>query len=141
MKRLLVPSTMLLLVLLSLSLLAGCRQPSASPGSTSVPTAPTSTAASTQATTPSPSSAAAPLLLIIVEPIDESVVEVSVITIRGRTLADAVVSVNGELADVDSNGNFSVQVTLDEGPNVLDVIATDEGGNEVTAQLIVSFAP
>ena len=48
---------------------------------------------------------------------------------------------NGELLEVDSNGNFSLQVTLEEGPNVFDIIATDEEGNEVTAQLIVSFAP
>ena len=75
------------------------------------------------------------------EPADESVVEVSTITIRGRTLADAVVSVNGELVDVDSNGNFSLRVTLDEGPNVFDIMATDEEGNEVTIELIVSYAP
>ena len=75
------------------------------------------------------------------EPADGSVIEISPVTIRGRTLPDAVVSVNGELVDVDSNGNFSSQVALDEGPNIFDIITTDAAGNEVATQLIVSFAP
>ncbi|MBI4297777.1 MAG: Ig-like domain-containing protein [Chloroflexi bacterium] len=75
------------------------------------------------------------------EPADGSVVEASSITIRGQTLHGVVVSVNGELVDVDSNGNFSWQVALDEGSNIIDIIASDEAGNEVTAQLVVSFAP
>ena len=82
-----------------------------------------------------------PLSLTIAEPADESVVDVNTITIRGRTLADAVVSINGGPVDVDSNGNFLLPVTLEEGPNVFDIIATDEAGDEETTQLVVSFAP
>lgn len=60
-------------------------------------------------------------------------------TIRGQTLPDAVVSINGALVEVDANGNFSLRVTLDEGANVFDIIATDEEANEVTLELIVFF--
>ena len=82
-----------------------------------------------------------PLFLTIVEPANGSVVNVNTITIRGKTLADAVVSINGDLVDVDSNGNFSMTVTLEEGSNVFDIIATDEAGDEETTELVVSFAP
>jgi hypothetical protein len=82
-----------------------------------------------------------PLFLTIVEPANGSVVGVNNVTIRGKTLADAVVSINGDPVDVDSNGNFSMTVTLEEGSNVFDIIATDEAGDEETTQLVVSFAP
>jgi hypothetical protein len=87
--------------------------------------------------TPTPT----PLFLTIVEPANGSVVDVSNVTIRGKTLADAIVSINGDPIDVDSNGNFSMTVTLEEGSNVFDIIATDEAGDEETTQLVVSFAP
>jgi hypothetical protein len=48
-----------------------------------------------------------------------------------------VVSINGELVEVDANGNFSLQVGLEVGPNVFDIISTDLDGNEVTEELVV----
>jgi len=109
-----------------------------------IPTAPsklTPTLAPTPTLTPAPSPTPAPLFLKILEPDDESIVDANIITIWGRTLTDAVVTVNEELVDVDSNGEFSLEVTLDEGPNVFDIVALDEDDNEVTVQLIVSFLP
>ena len=82
-----------------------------------------------------------PLFLTIVEPANGSVVAVNTVTILGKTTADAVVSINGEPVDVDPNGDFSVTVTLEEGSNVFDIIATDEAGDEETSQLVVSFVP
>ena len=82
-----------------------------------------------------------PLSITIAGPASESIVDVNTVTIRGKTLADAVVSINGGPVDVDSKGNFLLPVTLDEGPNVFDIIATDEAGDEETTQLVVSFAP
>jgi hypothetical protein len=61
------------------------------------------------------------------------------ITIKGRTVPDAVVSINADVVDVDSNGYFSMQITLDEGPNVFNIIATDDEGNEESTELIVFF--
>jgi hypothetical protein len=79
------------------------------------------------------------LFLTIGEPADQSIVRTSPVTIRGQTLPDAVVSINGELVEADANGNFSQGVALDEGTNVFDIIATDEGGNEATLEFIVFF--
>ena len=101
----------------------------------------TATPGAVSAATPVPISATTPTLsfLTILEPTDESIVEVSPITIRGQTITDAIVSMNGELAEVDATGNFSVQVALEEGPNVFDVSATDAEGNEATEELVVFF--
>ena len=157
MKKLVIPLT--ILTVLSQVLVVSCRQTGAPASPTPTPTltqppsqttqAPipaaspklTPTLAPTPTLTPAPSPTPAPLFLKILEPDDESIVDANIITIWGRTLTDAVVTVNEELVDVDSNGEFSLEVTLDEGPNVFDIVALDEDDNEVTVQLIVSFLP
>jgi hypothetical protein len=80
-------------------------------------------------------------VLANIKPTDGSIVDVSTITIWGQTLPDALVLINWEIADMDSEGNFSLLVTLNEGPNVLHIIVTDVKGNFVTAKLTVSFVP
>ncbi|HCP60348.1 MAG TPA: hypothetical protein DIT43_02075 [Dehalococcoidia bacterium] len=120
MKKSLVVITVLTL---SLLLAAGCG------GGT-----PTSTETPTSTTTPDE------LVLEITEPADESVVDVSRITVSGSTLADAVVSINGVIADVDYQGIFTDEVNLDAGPNVIEVVASDFYGNEKSAILTVIYA-
>ena len=105
-------------------------QPTAAPGAVSA-----ATPIPISATTPTPS------FLTILEPTNESIVEVSPITIRGQTITDSIISMNGELAEVDATGNFSIQVALEEGPNVFDVSATDAEGNEAASQFTVFFSP
>jgi hypothetical protein len=81
-------------------------------------------------------------VLANIKPENESViVDVNTIAITGKTLPDAVVLINGEMADVDSNGNFSFQVILDKGFNVFDIIAIDEIESEVTTQIIIYLIP
>ncbi|MFC1899196.1 hypothetical protein ACFLXP_02580 [Chloroflexota bacterium] len=79
------------------------------------------------------------LVLEIMEPADETVVDVSRITASGNTLADAVVSINGVIADVDYQGTFTGEVNLDAGPNVIEVVASDFYGNEKSAILTVIY--
>lgn len=98
--------------------------------------APAATATQAPATTP-----ISALAITILEPADESMVDTSPLTIRGRTDPAAVVSINGEMVDLDANGNFSFQATLEEGPNIFDIIASDEEGNDVTRQLVVFYSP
>jgi len=79
------------------------------------------------------------LVLEITEPADEAVVDVSRITVSGSTLADAVVSINGIIADVDYQGIFTGEVNLDAGPNVIEVVTSDFYGNEKSAILTVIY--
>ena len=83
----------------------------------------------------------AQLSLAIIDPLDESVVGTSNVVISGQTAPEAVVSVNGEVVDVDASGKFAAPVTLDEGPNTFDIIATDLDGNEAAKQIVISYDP
>jgi hypothetical protein len=51
------------------------------------------------------------------------------------------VSVDGILADVDASGKFQATVTLDMGPNLIVIVASDENGNELDASLLVNYEP
>ena len=79
------------------------------------------------------------LSLEITEPADEAVFDVSRITLSGKTLPDAVVSINGAIADVDYQGIFTGEVNLDAGPNVIEVVASDFYSNEESAILTVIY--
>jgi hypothetical protein len=79
------------------------------------------------------------LLLEVVEPVDGSIVNVDKVEVRGQTVAGAVVSINAEIADVDERGNFAITIELEEGPNIIEVIASDEEGNEARASLTVTL--
>ncbi len=124
--------------------------PSATPRGTSRPptvaTAPispsgTSRASSTATPVPQRTATAAPptLTLKVNSPQDETIVNSSSITIIGQTVPGAVVSVNGNLADVDDAGRFQFALTLDEGPNIIEIVASDQSGNEQTAILRVIY--
>ncbi len=90
---------------------------------------------STKSPTPAPT-----LSLEILEPQDEAIVNVSRIAVSGKTEADAVVSINGIIADVDYQGMFTAEVNLDAGPNVIEVVASDFYGNEQSVVLAVVYA-
>jgi len=118
MKRVL-PGALLLLVLL---IIVGCQATSTQP---------------TPTPTPTPG-----LTLVITEPKDEAVVKDSLLRVAGYTSVDAVVSVNGNIIRaIDARGNFATAIPLQEGPNLVEVIATDYQGNRVSKVLTVIYAP
>ena len=41
----------------------------------------------------------------------------------------------------DQNGNFSVNIYLEEGPNLVEVIASDQYGNENSVTIVVTYVP
>lgn len=65
---------------------------------------------------------ASPKLEIFAPPAD-STTTTQVIRIDGKTEKGSTVSVNGEFAPVDTQGNFVYQYTLEEGQNVIEIIA------------------
>ena len=84
-------------------------------------------------------SLALPFLLLITEPENESVVSVSSLPLSGRTGPNAIVSINGRSVPVDRFGYFSSTVQLDEGPNVIDVVATNDDGRTLSTVLAVIY--
>jgi hypothetical protein len=79
--------------------------------------------------------------LDITQPLDETTVNTPTVQVKGVTTADATVSVNGSLVDVDASGKFSTTVPLTLGPNSISVVASDSQGNENSQVLTVIYAP
>ncbi len=71
----------------------------------------------------------------------ESIVHTDTLTLSGLTRADAVVSVNGVLVEVDSAGAFTATVTLLAAPNLIEIVASDFKGNKVSAILTIIYIP
>jgi len=79
--------------------------------------------------------------LTVTEPTDNSIINADKVEVKGRTTPGAIVSVNGELAEVDEGGNFTMMVVLEEGPNIIEVIASDLEGNEESRTLVIIYVP
>jgi hypothetical protein len=76
--------------------------------------------------------------LIVTEPASGVWVNYPTVIVKGTSEQGATVSVGGQLAIVQSNGSFEVPVALMEGPNIIDLTATDVAGNSASAQVIVN---
>ena len=122
------------------------QQPSPTVTSTPVPT-PTTKPTSTTTTTPTlpPTTTPTALFLVITQPTDGAQVSASNIGITGKTIPGAVVSVSIndeiEIVTVGQDGKFTVRVTLEEGPNLIEVVASDQQGNEKFATVTVIYIP
>jgi len=114
---------------------------------TTTTTTPTPTPTQTPTTTPvsSPTTTPANLFLTVTAPQNESVLSSANIEVSGITTAGAVVSVSVDgtlaIADVDASGDFETMITLLEGPNFIEVVASDQQGNEESSTLTVIYIP
>ena len=92
-----------------------------------------------------PTEAGAPetpgLWLQILAPLDEAVVNTPLVDVTGSAPAGVVISVGDEILIVDSTLQFTLPVTLEEGPNLIEIIASDENGNEMFVLLTVTYEP
>ena len=86
-------------------------------------------------------SLALPFLLLITEPENESVVSAPQLPLTGRTGPNAIVSINGRSAPVDRYGYFFTTVALNEGPNFIDVVATNDDGKTLSQVVAVIYRP
>ncbi len=77
--------------------------------------------------------------LTVSQPQNETTVYAAALEVKGKTEADAVLSVNGVTVEVNADGSFSTTVTLEEGPNPIEVLASDFEGNEGSAILTVIY--
>jgi len=79
------------------------------------------------------------IFLDITSPKDMDTVSSSLLAVKGKTVAGADVFVNDKETKADKNGIFSLNVTLEEGENVLTVIMNDDLGNYIEKQLTVTL--
>jgi len=82
------------------------------------------------------------LKIQIVSPSHQSVVTSPYITLRGKTNPQAEVFINDKETIADTQGNFSVALTLEEGENPIMVVANDQNGNvgEVEISIVYEIA-
>jgi Glucodextranase, domain B len=85
--------------------------------------------------------AAGTLWLQVLYPQDETVVNTPQVEVIGSTAAGAVVTINDEILIMNTDGQFKSTVPLEEGPNLIEVIASDEDGNETSLLLTVIYEP
>lgn len=122
--------------------------PPAQPTATVISATATPTVIPTTATTVPPATATpvpdatGAFFLHIAEPLDgEAFVSTSTFDVVGRTSVDALVSVNDIFPDVEVDGTFTATVTLDEGPNVIEVVASTSAGDEASIVLLIIYEP
>jgi len=78
------------------------------------------------------------LLLKVSEPADAATLTEANIAVKGQTQPGASVSVNDQIGTADSQGNFSIPLSLDDGLNAIDIIAVDNNGNQGEVLLMVN---
>lgn len=104
--------------------------------------APTSLKPASTSAVPSPIRATqVPLFLVVTSPGDETEATDELCVVRGRTAPGAVVSINGDVAAVDVRGEFSHTVVLDDGANVIEIVASDVEGTLIRHTLLVNYLP
>ena len=74
-------------------------------------------------------------------PLDGLEVSKPVLTVVGATRPDAVVGVNEVPAEVEGSGIFTARVVLEEGANLLEVVAADFEGNVRFQTSVVFYLP
>jgi flagellar hook assembly protein FlgD len=81
--------------------------------------------------------------IIVDNPPDGLWINQRLLSVQGRTLPGASLLVNGNEAALDDNGNFNVDVLLDEGENTVRLETTDQVGNEtaVERQVFLKLQP
>ena len=63
------------------------------------------------------------------------------VDVIGSAPAGAVISINDDILIVGADGQFKTTVALDEGPNLIEVVASDDNGNETSFILTITYEP
>ena len=71
----------------------------------------------------------------------EVIVDVNSITVAGNTTADAVVSVNDNFVKVDLEGTFETSIQLEDGVNMIEVVASLTSGEQFDQVIAVIYSP
>ncbi len=85
--------------------------------------------------------AAGALWVRILSPADNEIVTARSVEVQGEAPADTVLSINDEILVVSADQAFSLPVELEEGVNVIEIVASDYDGNEVFFIITVTCQP
>ncbi|MGB9707585.1 MAG: hypothetical protein ACPL1D_02430 [Microgenomates group bacterium] len=77
--------------------------------------------------------------LDIYEPKSNSIVNSPMIKVKGKTAPLAEVYINDKETKANMQGDFSLDYILDEGENILTIMANDEYGNYAEKEVVVTL--
>lgn len=77
--------------------------------------------------------------LQVTAPKDKQTITTPSLTVTGKTSPGADVFVNDMELRANGSGNFSAQITLDEGENAIVIVTNDQEGNSAEKELIVTY--
>ncbi len=99
----------------------------------------------TQPSTNYPNQPAAPtknqITLTVTTPQNGAQVATPTITVIGKTVANADVSINDADLKADAAGNFTTTIALEEGDNYVSVTAVDDSGQVAEQEITVTYTP
>ena len=104
-------------------------------------TRPTATESATPSLPPPPPTAGVYLTLQVIAPEDGAVVNTPQVDVIGMTAPGAVVTVNDDILLVGADGRFQSTVSLEEGPNLIEIVVSDIEGNEASMEFTVIYEP
>jgi len=82
-----------------------------------------------------------PLTLQVLSPQDGTSVKTPQVLVVGTSTPGAVVTVNDDIIEVGADGKFQSTVALVQGKNVVEIVASDDQGNEQNIELTVIYQP
>ena len=110
------------------------------PGNTPVPDA--IVAPATETPTATPVATEGELFLQLISPSEAEVfTDVGSLSVVGRTRVDAVVTINDAIVEPDIDGEFSLDVPLEEGPNIIEVVVSVASGEQLDLVLVAIYLP
>ena len=80
-------------------------------------------------------------LKLISPPETEVLTDSGTLAVVGRTRVDAVVTINDTIVEPDIDGEFSLNVPLEEGPNIIEVVASVASGEQMDLVLVAIYLP
>ena len=79
------------------------------------------------------------LWLRLFTPRQDEIVTQEVIEVSGQAPPETVISLNDIIFLVPEEGSFSIPITLDEGPNVIEFVASNLDGDEIALVLTIVY--
>lgn len=88
-----------------------------------------------------PNASSGSLWMKVLSPQNGATVTTPTIKVIGQAPAETVVTVNDEIILVTQDQTFEQEITLQKGSNLIEVLASDESGNEVYVPITVVYKP
>ncbi len=82
-----------------------------------------------------------PLSVIITQPADGAEVQTGTVTLEGQADPETVINIGDQILVVDAGRKFSVPLAMAEGPNIIEITASDPDGNQATGYLTLTYSP